>query len=146
MDYDPLFEPGFHEIAFERIGEIFVDPFSNSNIRKLLFNRLKAFLKELKKTGISFEIWIDGSFATNKPEPADIDIVVVADPNKVNQLPRDKVLIINKLLRNKAVTRLRYKCDVYFVLNDNPNALSYWRRWFGFSPGERPKGIPRLTI
>lgn len=121
MDYDPLFEPGFHEIAFDKIGEIFVDPFSNSTRRKLLFTRLKAFLKELKRTGINFEIWIDGSFATKKPDPADVDLAILADPDEINQLPKNKKSIIEKLLLgNLTAIKLRYKCDVYFFPNNDP--------------------------
>ena len=145
-NFEPLFEPGFHDISLENIEEIFSNNFVNSNNRKYLVERLMAFFNQLMLVGIDFEIWIDGSFATKKENPNDIDIAVIHDPKTVNELPEDKKKILVNLFNDKNETRIRYSCDVYFIQNDKKNHRSYWRGWFGFSRTEKPKGIPRIYL
>jgi hypothetical protein len=112
----------------------------------LIVERFLIFLSIVQDIGIKCEVWIDGSFVTQKPEPADIDVAVFADPNDVNNLSIGKQNLLMMLFGNNNETKLRYKCDVYFLLNDNTDLRSYWRGWFGFSREEKPKGIARLTI
>ncbi len=71
----PLFEPGFHEIELNRFEEVFVTPFNDSTHRKYLLDRFLAFLSVFNAIGINCEIWVDGSFATTKNKPSDIDII-----------------------------------------------------------------------
>ena len=54
-----------------------VEPFEERNRREQLTARLFFWLDEISKLGIPLEVWIDGSYSTTKPEPEDIDIVVV---------------------------------------------------------------------
>jgi len=48
--------------------------------RELLFNHLKLFLDEVSSLGCDpLVIWLDGSFATRKNHPNDIDLVLFVD-------------------------------------------------------------------
>src|SRR5690349_17564318 len=38
---------------------------------------LKAYLAELRRIGLDVEVLVDGSFVTEKPDPNDIDLIVV---------------------------------------------------------------------
>ena len=142
----PLFQAGLHEITENDFENIFVVPFKGSATRSTLILRLKAYLKELKEIGLNFEIWIDGSFSTNKSDPNDIDIAVFASSDDINGLAIDKRDKLMLLLGEHDIVRARYNCDVYFVPLGNEIARSYWRGWFGFSRGETPKGIPKFYI
>jgi hypothetical protein len=146
LEYKPLFGPGFHDISSDDVEKIFVEPFSDSTQRELLAERFKAFLAKLEEVGISFEIWLNGSFATKKLEPVDIDVAIFANPDQINNLPQDKMAILRYLFDDLAQTKYRYHCDVYFVMSNDKQKRSYWRGWFGFSRNEYPKGIPRLRI
>ena len=42
--------------------------------------RLEEFLREVATTGLATSVIVDGSFVTEKPEPNDIDLVVVLRP------------------------------------------------------------------
>ena len=84
MEYEPLFPPGFHNITIDQLEKIFSIPFENSKVRKNYVVRLEYFLNKLEAIGISFEVWIDGSFATKKVNPADIDSRF---PLQVSQAP-----------------------------------------------------------
>lgn len=104
-----------------------------------------ALIDRFKETGISSEVWVDGSFATKKPEPGDIDMIFFVDVNEANRLDAEKQAIL-KELNDRKISQIRYKCDVFIVPNQNADIRSYWRGWFGFSRNEEPKGIVRLSL
>ncbi|MBI5190351.1 MAG: hypothetical protein HZA22_06725 [Nitrospirae bacterium] len=145
-EYNPLLTPGFHDIPTDDLEQVFVAPFPDPTHRSYLVERLKVLLSIVNDVGIAFEIWIDGSFTTEKPQPSDIDIAFFFDPQEVNDLPKDKLDILMDVFSNPTQTKYRYKCDVYFVPNNAINDRSYWRGWFGFSRNEQPKGIARIIL
>lgn len=146
MEFDPLFEPGIVDITHENFYHSFVKPFDNPNQREYLLERFEIFLNQLRELEVSMEIWINGSFATKKPEPADIDLAIFLNPDEVNGLPEDKKNTLNDMVNSHEEIKLRYHCDTHFLLSSDDNMRSYWRGWFGFSRNENPKGIPRLII
>ena len=145
MNYEPLFQAGFKDITIDELEDVFVNPFDNNGRRAYLLERFMALIDKFKETGISSEVWIDGSFATNKPEPGDIDMIFFVDGNEANALEPEKQRILNEL-NDRKISQIRYKCDVFIVPNQNSNMRSYWRGWFGFSRNEEPKGIVRLSV
>jgi len=54
---------------------------SPEDIRRTLFNQYLSYKDELKELCEKTELkqWIDGSFVTKKPKPADIDLVTFVD-------------------------------------------------------------------
>ncbi|RCW23131.1 DUF6932 family protein [Marinilabilia salmonicolor] len=145
MDYEPIHSAGFLDITKEQLVTTFVEPFDVKKRREYLLERFDALVDRFKETGLNAELWIDGSFATLKPEPGDIDLIFFVDANDVNSLQADKQRIIMEL-NNRTYSNIRYNCDVFIVLNQDLNKRSYWRGWFGFSRNEEPKGIIRLYI
>lgn len=144
--HSPLFEAGFHEIEQDNLEDIFVSPFNGSATRPELISRFKSYIRELKEIGIKFEVWVDGSFSTEKTDPNDIDIAVFASSEELNQLPPEKQNKIGLLLGEHDIVKARYNCDVYFSPLEDKEMRSYWRGWFGFSRNENPKGIPHFFI
>lgn len=145
MEYKPLHNAGFLDINSSELENTFVKPFVNKDRREYLLQRFNSLIERFKETGLNAEIWIDGSFATKKPEPGDIDIIFFVDGKEVNLLHPDSKKILTDL-NNRKITQIRYNCDVFIVLNQDFNMRSYWRGWFGFSRDEVPKGIIRLFI
>lgn len=145
MDYPALLEPGMHNMTLSDLKSVFVDPFENVERREKLLGRFEAFISRLKDVPINMEVWIDGSFATKKENPGDIDLVVVCEQDEVNRLPIEKQLILKELFEDQKATKLRYECDAYFVFNDMHDK-SYWRGLFGFDRNENPKGIARIKV
>jgi len=141
-EHSPLFKPGFHEITIDDLDELFVAPFNNCARRRELTNKFKLFIGKLKEIDANFEIWIDGSYATKKVAPGDIDIVIIFEPNEINKLPSEQLEFLQT--ENK-ILKIRYNLDVYFVSNDF-HRRSYWMGLFGFSRSEHPKGIPRFYL
>lgn len=145
MDYPALLEAGMHNMTLSDLKSVFVDPFENVERREKLLGRFEAFISRLKDVPINMEVWIDGSFATKKEHPGDIDLVVVCEQDEVNRLPIEKQLILKELFEDQKATKLRYECDAYFVIN-NMHDKSYWRGLFGFDRNENPKGIARIKV
>lgn len=145
MEFEPLLLPGIHDIAKETLATQFIDPFSIQERRKLLVEKFYYLLEKVESVGISFEIWINGSFVTKKDEPNDIDIAFFFDPNQVNSLSADRVSLLREISDN-SLSKYRYNCDVYFIPNDNASLRSYWRGWFGFTRSESAKGFVRINI
>ncbi|MGR0480045.1 MAG: DUF6932 family protein [Candidatus Electronema sp. V4] len=145
MDYEPLYPAGFVDIRDTELEATFLEPFGDKSRRKYLLGRFSALIERFKETGLNAEVWIDGSFATKKPEPVDIDTIFFLDSDKVSMLCADKQNILNEL-KDRKYSKIRYDCDFFISLNGDANWRSYWRGWFGFSRYEEPKGIIRLYI
>jgi len=144
MEFEPLFTPGIKDIDITHLNRLFLDPFAEQIRRQNLINNFGIFLDMLRNIGISFEAWIDGSFATKKEEPNDIDIVFFYNQADLDSLSNDKKVEFENL-KNHDLVKHRYNCDVYFVIDDIHDR-GYWRGMFGFDRNENPKGIARIRI
>jgi hypothetical protein len=78
-DYPPLLAPGRHLMALAEIEHRFVLTFPNSAKRRHLFQRLEEFIQAFLIAGIACEVWVDGSFLSEKEEPVDLDVTVILD-------------------------------------------------------------------
>lgn len=143
MEFEPLYPAGFHDITIDSLEDIFVVPFADNDRRKYLTERFRAFIEKFSELGLRAEIWLDGSYSTQKPEPVDMDILIVFDYNEVNQLPIGKKPLLQELF-NRELSKIRYSIDLLLLPSNDIDHRSYWRGWFGFSRTEQPKGIPRL--
>lgn len=144
-EYLPLLTPGFHNVDEGEIDKLFVDIFPDSHTRRNISIGLRAVLSILRGTSINYEVWIDGSFTTQKPDPADVNMSIWFDPATIQTLTPKHKTALNELTDTNQ-TKLRYMCDTYLLPNDDEALRSYWRGWFGFSRKEEPKGVARLLI
>jgi hypothetical protein len=143
MEYKPLYAAGFHDISIDDLDNIFVIPFEENERRKYLTNRFRDYIEKFSELNLKVEIWLDGSYSTMKPEPGDMDILIVFDAEEVNKLPLEKQPLLQELF-DRELSKIRYSIDVLLLPSNNEDNRSYWRGWFGFSRTEQPKGIPRL--
>src|SRR5438552_18659771 len=79
--------PGIHDATLEEVGAVF-GGFQRTERRILLFQRLCQYVAQLRSLGNAEEVLIDGSFASAKADPGDIDLIVVypADFNFTAQI------------------------------------------------------------
>jgi hypothetical protein len=136
MEFDPIYPAGIHYISFDNLNEIFVTPFENGERRKYLSERFRAHIEKFSDLELIADIWLDGSYLTNKPEPGDMDIPIVFDVNKVNNSPVEKDRCYKNYLT--ASSKIRYSIDVLLLPAHDVTYRSYWRGWFGFSRNEQP--------
>lgn len=144
-EYPPLYPAGFKDIDISDFEKVFIEPFDEKDRREYLTERFHCLIEKFKEIGLSAELWIDGSFSTEKPEPDDIDMIFFIDNNDLKTLPLDKQGLLMEI-SSRGVSRTRYNCDVFILPVPNHEMRSYWRGWFGFTREEEPKGIIRLYI
>jgi len=147
MEQNSLFEPGFYDVPFdglkETLLELLVKPFGDSRHRELLLDYLLALLAEVVHVRIFTEVWIDGSFVTDKEEPNDVDVVLWY--NAVPSIsPRE--LRIYRELKDSSLMMSHYRCDVYLAKNGDETVRRYWENWFGTDRLRHPKGIIRIVF
>jgi hypothetical protein len=145
MDEQPLLEAGLHDFKISEIGNHFLKSFPSSTTRRPLIDGLSNYVNALTKVGIPVEIWIDGSFTTNKTDPNDIDLVIFASATLINNLPEDKQKLLGVLIDRNSMKQ-NFGCDVLFSPSENNDMRSYWRGWYGFDRNENPKGIARVMV
>ena len=146
-EFVPLLAPGIHRMGEANLQHLAVTAFPASARRPLLFTNFEHWLNVLRSTGAAGRVWLDGSFLTAKPEPTDIDLVVLPEW-QMSPSSADQQKIAH--LFDKAVAKAQYGLDVYVVDVRGQNAVemaSYWRGWFGFCrDGLTAKGIAEVGI
>lgn len=151
---DGYLEPGLHDLELDEIVEHFVTAFPTSNTRKKIIEGYKIHKAELAQLGLTCIQFLDGSFASNKADPGDIDMVGFLDLDAVDALSAADQQKLKELFSGKN-TREQYFCDAYFVPSvpeDHPafNELraqrKYWMGEFGYDREDKPKGMIRTQI
>jgi hypothetical protein len=140
-EFDPILPAGIHCMTLEEFRFKFVDQFSYSTRRRLIFDKFSQFLDKVLSVKFVTELWLNGSFITEKPEPGDIDVVAFYDESKSNRLDDS----FRDFLRDIEFIQLNFLTDIRFSSN-NENWKSYWRGWYGFSRDQKPKGFVRLKL
>jgi hypothetical protein len=67
---------GVHDCTLAEIRERF-GQFQRTDNRPRLFARLEQFVRDARTSGLVIAIIVDGSFATSKDDPNDVDVIVV---------------------------------------------------------------------
>lgn len=146
-DVSPIFpQGGFIQLTDVQLEQHCVIPFPASTRRTLLFQNLVSWLAQLRQSGLIGTLWIDGSFLTTRPEPEDVDLVLVIDQASL-PLIQHNPQHFDYLLDHDTVLQ-RYNLEVFPIIKgENPAQESYWRGWFGFCRDDRtPKGIAEVQI
>ena len=99
---------GLHDCTVGEIRQCF-GQFASSDRRPRLAEKLESFLEEARQAESFSEIIVDGSFVTSKPDPSDIDLILVLTAeHDVSALLRP--FEYNLISRRR--TRRRYGFDV----------------------------------
>ena len=148
MPIPPLDKHGFlpggvHDCTTEELKGVF-GSFQTTDRRPQLFNHLVAFLAEAKSTGIVLSVLVDGSFVTAKPDPNDIDLILVVarDHDFATELSPGEYAVLSK----RRVHR-RHGFDLLVARADSEEHRRYvsFFQQIRFEPG-RAKGILRLRL
>lgn len=81
MPIPPLSEtgvlpPGVHECTLDEIEEAF-GQFQSSDRRPRLFRDLQRYIAAVRSAAVGKYLVVNGSYVTGKPDPGDIDILLV---------------------------------------------------------------------
>lgn len=140
-----LLDPGLHLCDMNDFATMFNSDFVTSQSRANIFNELLSFLQNIITMYNLYEVWVDGSYVTNKVNPNDVDIVLYFEV-----LDYIKIQPQWNIIRNVA------KIDAYCACAVNQNSQStlspadintitnkrnYWKGQFGYDRSDNPKGI-----
>lgn len=76
LNEDGLLPPGIHDCSLRELGERF-GTFHSTDRRPRLYEKLQEYLIQVRSTGLVVAIIVNGSFVTSKPDPGDIDLIIV---------------------------------------------------------------------
>jgi hypothetical protein len=116
------FAPGFHDwtadVVEQRFYELLVVPFATAR-RRYLARRFFQLIDDFKKFGIVAEVWVDGSFVTEKQVPNDIDVVFIVNHEEVERLSKNAKARFMRF-SNRPYIEDMYDCHL-FILRDDQN-------------------------
>ena len=136
---------GKNTMGLENFRLNFVEAFAESRTRPEIFAGYLKYLDDLKEIlGSTSGLiqWIDGSFVTDKLNPADIDLVSFVD----NYVVEEHEAALKKLSSFEA--KRIYQVDGYVVRvypNDHAKSFrtdsdkAYWNDWFGNTKPDRKR-------
>ena len=152
-EFPPLLPLGFHVRTLPEVRQLCVVRFTHSLTRPSIMNGLEEVVKELNKSALHLEVWVNGSFATEKLNPEDSDIAVRFDGTEFDAATPQQKAVIRWAAESDLVST--HKCDCYpfpeFPQGHKLYELGQWRRayWlnkFGFSRSEQPKGLAVIKL
>jgi hypothetical protein len=119
----------------------FVDgkPEVGNPTRKQIWDGWQRHRQDVRALGLPFVTLVNGSFLTTKPDPGDVDIVLLFDGPASDRLSPKQRALFKALIEGKAVKKTHH-CDAYGVpiypfgvLGCIPfmRLLAYWTRCFG---------------
>lgn len=151
-DYPPLLEGGLHVLTWAQLRELCVERFSTSLSRRYIMEGLEEVVRRLQTAGVMGEVWVNGSFLTEKVDPKDVDylIRVSADAYDSNATVRAAVdwATSDELVASRC-------CDGYKwieypaghpLFSESEESRVYWTGFFGTSRGGQAKGIACIPI
>ena len=112
-EFAPLLPPGRHIVTMDRLTRQCVGRFGTSASRPRLMTALSVFVVGLEELVGTCDVWVDGSFMTEKQEPEDIDLSVMVEGAVFDQLAAD---LQNELLSLASDQPLRPDLHTFVVV------------------------------
>jgi len=144
-EFPPLLPVGFHDMLLPALRVLCVGRFPLSSTRARLMSGIEAMCGSLSAALIPTSVWIDGSFMTQKIDPADVDLAVRFPYAALPNPGAEQQAVFARIARKQFAG-----CDSYFFVeypDGHPqHALgdmmrAYWQRQFGFSRRDEFKGV-----
>ena len=82
-EFAPLLPVGFHKFDIPALRRLCVDRFPQSITRKTIMAGLEAVLDLLNQNGMRGDVWVNGSFTTEKLNPDDCDLIFMTSTEAV---------------------------------------------------------------
>lgn len=144
---------GWHRLPIIELRKLCVDRFPLSNTRERIMQGLEEIIRRLRAKGIVGELWVNGSFLTEKINPADVDAVLFINETFLENATTEQVEEIGWVNSNLKDSLC---CDSYVSIEypqshpQHPQGeywRAYWTRQWGFDREDNPvKGIAVVSL
>jgi hypothetical protein len=150
-DFPPLLGPGRHNMTLSAVKANCV--FSGNKHRLHLFQCFESMFQQFLVLGIVGEVWVNGSFLTEKPTPSDIDVAVIMPDDEQAPLSHAQRALMDETNNGKfgpAVDAFAWQWlpvghPDYF--DDLINPARTWHEQYGVeNSGEWLKGFVVLSL
>ena len=155
-EFPPLLPQGFHAHSPEAVRQLCVDGFPDSPVRAEIWAGLATILERIAAVNITCEVWLNGSFTTQKPEPDDVDFILIAASHYRSAGTQEQQDLIEWLINREDEPKTAFKCHTDCVLEFPEGSPFYglfeddkahWEELYGFSvTTHEPKGIVVLKF
>lgn len=153
-EFPPLLHAGLHNKSIQEIEDLCVSSkqFALSKTRPDIMEGLKTIVNKIKEVGIIGDLWINGSFLTQKIDPEDVDIVLFLSNDQVENALEEQMEVLNWINEN---LKDDLRCDSYTAPQwpmNHPDyeygqeLHDYWLKWYSSSRVKAKKGIAVLNI
>jgi hypothetical protein len=144
QEFPPLLPAGFHRMDMPGLRRLAMVRFPDSFTRPAIMTHLEQIIDRINASGIRGEIWVDGSFLTEKLNPEDVDVLLAIDAAAYAAMSIAQKRFFNGF--QAASLFATHHCDNYAAVIDpaRPDGEwlhAYWLRQFGFSRADEMKGI-----
>jgi hypothetical protein len=149
----PLLPAGFHEMTMADLRALCVAAkrFENSVSRVPIMTSLERRIESLVGHGIPGEVWVNGSFLTEKIDPEDVDITVRLDGTFYDQATVQQRNALRRIMETTGSERIDGYLQLEWPVGHPYYALGvenyeYWRKQWGISRQGFAKGIAVLKL
>jgi hypothetical protein len=145
-DFPPLLAPGRHVMTLPELRALCVSNFTLSTNREQLMRSVEALCTAVSTALISSEIWVDGSFLTQKMDPADVDLVVVVQSTHWPGTGQQRHILSRVSRKNFGSPPCDSYLHVEYPSGHPKHSISeimraYWIRQFCFNRRVEMKGL-----
>lgn len=107
-EYPPLLPAGFHVMTVAEVRALCVDRFPLSKKRDEIMTKLETVIDKLRRDRIEGEVWVDGSFLTEKINPKDSDILLHVQADYYDNATLEQQMAIDWVNSNLALRCLKW--------------------------------------
>lgn len=128
---------GFHPMTVAAVRTLCVTGIKGSIRRSLIMDRLTEVIRKLSEAGIIGEIWLDGSFVTEKIDPDDVDTLLRISSDQYDSDVATRTIVD---WASAAELKETHSCDAYKWIEysaghplfpDSQDSRRYWTDFFG---------------
>jgi hypothetical protein len=98
-DHAPLLAPGRHYMSVADVEALCVQRFSgpSGECRQRLFYAFEGFVQSLLQAKIRCDVFVDGSYLTQKPQPDDVDVIVSVEHGVYETLSNEQKNLLDSI-------------------------------------------------
>lgn len=151
-EFPPLLPPGFHLMEQEGLAGLCVRRFPLSSSRGRIMAGLQEVLTRLASAGVNCEVWVNGSFLTERMDPDDVDFAIRLWGPGFDAASLDVVEAVEWAISDlKASHRVDGYVWAEWPGGHSEHAFgegrrSYWTKWYGTSRSGQSKGIVVIRV
>lgn len=138
-------------MSFSALQSLCVGRFGGSAPRADLFAALGQMVSELNSAEVLCDLWLDGSYLTEKLDPDDIDLSLKLDADVAYGLNSAQQDLVGRIAQGDYDPRIDSYVLVSYPIGHSRRGTDldrwpYWAEWWGIARGGWCKGVAVLRL